>query len=148
MAKTSLYASLRLRPEFASIVMKRRDFLKLFAAFTASGGLGHVAAADNSRKRASDRVLLGPRQIPVSRMFVGTGTGGWDGDSSQSRELGVSGLAALLLHASDQGVTGWDTADQYGTHPHVREALKAVHREQITDRDPLGLAPLFGREFL
>jgi aryl-alcohol dehydrogenase-like predicted oxidoreductase len=111
--------------------MKRRDFLKTLAAVAACSGFSRVAAA-SSQKRATDRVLLGPRQISVSRMFVGTGTGGWGGSSNQSRELGLSGLATLLRHASDHGVTGWDTADQYGTHPHVREALKGVPRERIT----------------
>ncbi|HEY5778622.1 MAG TPA: aldo/keto reductase [Terrimicrobiaceae bacterium] len=111
--------------------MKRRDFLKAIAALTACGSVGRVVGA-SSGKRATDRIVLGPRQISVSRMFVGTGTGGWGGNSDQSRELGISGLAALLCHASDQGVTGWDTADQYGTHPHVREALKNVPREGVT----------------
>ena len=111
--------------------MKRREFLKTFAAFAACSSLGR-AAGENSAKRPTDRVLLGPREVSVSRMFVGTGTGGWGGSSHQGRELGVAGLAALLRHASDQGVTGWDSADQYGTHPHLREALKVAPRERIT----------------
>lgn len=111
--------------------MKRRDFLKAIATLTACGGVGRVGGA-TSGKRATDRIVLGPRQIAVSRMFVGTGTGGWGGNSDQSRELGIAGLATLLCHASDQGVTGWDTADQYGTHLHVREALKNVPREGVT----------------
>lgn len=90
--------------------MKRRDFLKAIAALTACGSVGRVVGA-SSGKRATDRIVLGPRQISVSRMFVGTGTGGWGGNSDQSRELGIAGLAALLCHASDKGVTGWDTAD-------------------------------------
>ncbi|HET7239435.1 MAG TPA: twin-arginine translocation signal domain-containing protein, partial [Terrimicrobiaceae bacterium] len=64
--------------------MKRRDFLKTLAAVAACSGFGRVAAA-SSQKRPTDRVLLGPRQISASRMFVGTGTGGWGGSSNQSR---------------------------------------------------------------
>jgi predicted aldo/keto reductase-like oxidoreductase len=29
------------------------------------------------------------------------------------------------------GVTFWDSADQYGTHPHLKEALKRVPREKV-----------------
>jgi 1-deoxyxylulose-5-phosphate synthase len=111
--------------------MKRRVFLGMMAALAGCGGVGRVIAS-SSPKRATDRVQLGPRRITVSRMFVGTGTGGWGGSSEQGRELGLSGLAALLRHACDQGVNGWDTADQYGTHPHVREALKNIPREGVT----------------
>jgi predicted aldo/keto reductase-like oxidoreductase len=32
----------------------------------------------------------------------------------------------------DNGVTFWDAADQYGTHPHLKEALKRVPREKVT----------------
>jgi 1-deoxyxylulose-5-phosphate synthase len=111
--------------------MKRRSFLAMVAALAGCVGVGRIVAAP-SRKRAIDRVALGPKQISVSRMFIGTGTNGWAGNSDQSRELGPSGLAALLRHGHDQGVTGWDTADQYGTHPHVREALKGISRESVT----------------
>lgn len=111
--------------------MKRRDFLKTLAALTASSGLRNLPAADPP-KRATDRVRLGPKQVEVSRMFVGTGSGGWAGSSNQSRNLGLSGLAGLLCYASELGITGWDSADQYGTHPHLREALKTCPRERVT----------------
>jgi predicted aldo/keto reductase-like oxidoreductase len=32
----------------------------------------------------------------------------------------------------DNGVTFWDSADQYGSHPHLREALRGVRRENVT----------------
>ncbi|MCU0229470.1 MAG: aldo/keto reductase, partial [Bryobacterales bacterium] len=67
-----------------------------------------------------------------SRLAMGTGTSGFGGSSQQTRGLGVKGLAALLRTGFDAGVTFWDTADQYGSHPHVREALKGVPREKVT----------------
>lgn len=37
----------------------------------------------------------------------------------------------LLCHGYDQGLTFWDTADSYGTHPHMAEALKYVPRDKV-----------------
>ncbi len=37
----------------------------------------------------------------------------------------------LLQAGYDMGVTFWDSADQYGTHPHLKEALKRVPREKV-----------------
>jgi hypothetical protein len=34
---------------------------------------------------------------------------------------GINGFAELLCHAYDQGLRFWESADQYGTHPHLRE---------------------------
>jgi len=70
-------------------------------------------------------------QVEVSRLAMGTGTSGVGGSSNQTRKLGLRGLADLLRAAYDQGVTFWDAADQYGTHPHLKEALKGVPREKV-----------------
>jgi len=84
-----------------------------------------------ARKNASDRISLGPMTVAVSRLAMGTGTNGVGGSSNQTRRLGLGGLADLLQAAYDQGVTFWDSADQYGTHPHVRQALRRVPRERV-----------------
>jgi 1-deoxyxylulose-5-phosphate synthase len=63
---------------------------------------------------------------------MGTGTNGSGGSSNQTKKLGVAGLADLFRAGYDQGVTFWDTADQYGTHPHAKEALRKTPREKIT----------------
>lgn len=47
------------------------------------------------------------------------------------RELGLKGLAELLQHGYDQGLRFFDAADQYGSHPHVAEALKHVPRDKV-----------------
>ncbi|MFB3825833.1 MAG: aldo/keto reductase [Bryobacteraceae bacterium] len=101
--------------------MNRREFLGALAA----------TPAPARRKHASDRILLGPMKVPVSRLAQGSGTNGVGGSSNQTRRLGLKGLAELFRAAYGEGVTFWDSADQYGTHPHVREALKGVPRENV-----------------
>jgi aryl-alcohol dehydrogenase-like predicted oxidoreductase len=84
-----------------------------------------------SPRRASDVVALGPDQIRLSRMAMGTGTNGIGGSSDQTRKLGVQGLADLLHYGYDQGLTFWDSADQYGSHPHLKAALGGVPRDKV-----------------
>jgi len=75
-------------------------------------------------------IELGHTGLRVSRMGVGTGTNGWARHSEQTA-LGIEGLASLLREAYDLGVNFWDAADQYGSHPHVAEALKQVPRDEV-----------------
>ena len=75
-------------------------------------------------------VDLGKTGIRVSRLSIGTGTSGWNGRSDQTA-LGLEGLADLLRFAYDQGVSFWDSADQYGSHPHIKEALKGLDRSSV-----------------
>ncbi len=113
--------------------MHRREFLTRTAAAAGMAALGgYRLTAAGTQKRASDRVLLGPMKVEVSRLAMGTGTNGVGGSSNQTRKLGLGGLADMLQYGYDQGVTFWDSADQYGTHPHVREGLKRVKREKVT----------------
>jgi aryl-alcohol dehydrogenase-like predicted oxidoreductase len=86
----------------------------------------------SSRKEASDRIKLGPMGVELSRLAMGTGTNGGGGSSNQTKKMGLGGMADLFRAAHDRGVTFWDSADQYGSHPHLREALKAVPREKVT----------------
>lgn len=105
--------------------MKRRDFMNLSLASV------WAARAAPAVRQASDRVLLGPMKVPVTRLAVGTGTNGVGGSSNQTRKLGLRGLAELLEAACDRGICFWDSADQYGTHPHLRYALKRVPRDKV-----------------
>jgi aryl-alcohol dehydrogenase-like predicted oxidoreductase len=114
--------------------MKRREFLMGSALAATALQLRsfpyHLFAAE-TKKYAQDIVPLGKTGIKLSRLAQGTGTIGYQGSSNQTRKLGISGLAELLRAGVDQGLTFWDCADGYGSHPHVREALKSVKRENV-----------------
>ncbi len=115
--------------------MRRRQFLKCGAltgaAMLQTGNFPfHLFAADK-KKMAQDVVTLGKTGIKLSRLAQGSGTIGYAGSSNQTRKLGIQGLADLFRAGVDQGLNFWDTADGYGSHPHIREALKSVSREKV-----------------
>jgi aryl-alcohol dehydrogenase-like predicted oxidoreductase len=113
--------------------MKRRDFLVRGAAgIAALNNFPYHAFAGTTRKEASDRIKLGPRKVEVSRLAMGTGTNGSGGSSNQTKKLGIRGVADMYKFGYDNGITFWDSADQYGSHPHLNEALKSVRRENVT----------------
>jgi 1-deoxyxylulose-5-phosphate synthase len=114
--------------------MDRRQFLRRGSLAGGAALVGSHALSLDARpaaRRAQDVVTLGRTGIRVSRLAQGTGTNGYGHASNQTRSLGLSGLADLLRASADQGVTFWDLADQYGTHPHAREALKGVARDRV-----------------
>jgi len=116
-------------------MINRREFFLRSAATAGAAGFQffpHDLFANGTKKSATDRVRLGPAKVEVSRLAQGSGTNGVGGSSNQTRKLGVQGLADLFNASYDQGVTFWDCADQYGTHPHVKLALKKVPREKVT----------------
>jgi len=76
-------------------------------------------------------VALGKTGLNVSRLSIGTGSNGWNGRSNQT-DLGFEGLRDLLLFSYERGVSFWDSADQYGSHRHVKAALEGLPREQVT----------------
>jgi aryl-alcohol dehydrogenase-like predicted oxidoreductase len=80
---------------------------------------------------ASDVVTLGNTGIRTSRLAMGTGTVG-SGHHSNQTALGLRGLSDLLLNGYDHGLRFFDSADAYGRHPHVAEALKHVPRDKVT----------------
>lgn len=112
-------------------VIQRRHFLSAGAALLALDKFPHHLYA-GTQKMAQDRILLGPARVPVSRLAMGTGTNGVGGSSNQTRKLGFKGVSELFRAAADQGVFFWDCADQYGSHPHLKEALKTVPRDKVT----------------
>lgn len=123
--------------------MRRRDFLRTSAQALAATWLSSKAfAAPLTQKfSASDTVTLGNTGIRTSRLAMGTGTIGYGGHSNQTA-LGIDGLSRLLLNGYDHGLRFFDSANGYGSHPHVAEALKHVQRDKVTvltkddSRDP------------
>jgi aryl-alcohol dehydrogenase-like predicted oxidoreductase len=110
--------------------MNRRRFLGAGAVSLSS--FPHHLFAAQTKKLASDRVKLGPMGVECSRLAQGSGTNGAGGSSNQTKKLGVQGLADLWKAAYDNGVTFFDSADQYGTHLHLKLALKSLPREKVT----------------
>ena len=111
--------------------MDRRRFLTAGAAAAVSlESFPHPLFA-GQKKSANDRITLGPRKIVLSRMAMGTGTQGWGGSSNQTRKLGYKGISELFRAGYDQGLNFWDSADQYGSHTYLREALKSIPREKV-----------------
>jgi 1-deoxyxylulose-5-phosphate synthase len=134
--------------------MNRRHFLLAGSAGIAGAWLGrswigsHTLASSFAappplaqKVAASDAIVLGQTGIRTSRLAMGTGTVG-SGHHSHQTALGVKGLSDLLLNGYDRGLRFFDSADSYGSHPHVAEALKHVPRDKVTvltktwSRDP------------
>ena len=118
--------------------MKRREFLHRVTC--AAGALSLHASAFARRAfalpalprkfSAADTVTLGKTGIQTSRLAMGTGTVG-SGHHSHQTALGIKGLSDLLLNGYDHGLRFFDSADSYGSHPHVAEALKHVPRDKV-----------------
>ena len=117
--------------------MDRRSFCLRTAGLTAGAfAFAQLPAslfAEALRKKlASDRIKLGPMAVELSRLAMGTGSSGYGGSSNQTRKLGLEGLANMLEAGFDQGITFWESADQYGSHPHLKLGLSRVKRERVT----------------
>ena len=76
------------------------------------------------------QVKLGKTDITVSVLGIGTGTAHPSGCFAQSL-MSKKELADILICAFDKGITFWDSAFQYKTYPHIKEALKHVDRSGI-----------------
>lgn len=116
--------------------IKRRGFLKMTAGLLSA----LPAAADDSKGAAVQRrpvfsafdtVSLGGTGIKTSRLCFGTGYKAFNRVSEQTR-LGHANLVALLRAGYDRGIRCFDSADLYGTHGHLAEALKPFPRDSYT----------------
>ncbi|HUE76029.1 MAG TPA: aldo/keto reductase, partial [Chloroflexota bacterium] len=72
------------------------------------------------------KVSYGQTGLLVSRLNYGCGLMG-----RLRYQLTPEQGGDLLRQAFDLGINFWDTADGYGTHPHVAAALLQVPREQV-----------------
>ena len=121
--------------------MKRRDFIHrtacaVGAAWIHPGAFAQPGLPLPSLPRkfsASDSVTLGKTGIQTSRLAIGTGTVGV-GHHSHQTALGIRGLSDLLLNGYDHGLRFFDSADSYGSHPHVADALKHVIKDMRHDQ--------------
>jgi aryl-alcohol dehydrogenase-like predicted oxidoreductase len=115
--------------------MNRRKFIAgaaagLGAAYLAPHAMAGVLElpAVSTKSQAHDTVVLGKTGIRTSRLAMGTGTVGSGGGSNQTRN---GGLTRLLRTGYDRGLTFFDTADSYGSHPEVAEAISRLPRDKV-----------------
>jgi aryl-alcohol dehydrogenase-like predicted oxidoreductase len=126
--------------------MNRRKFLAGAAAGLGTAYLGPSGVAGvlevpirDHKVEANDTVVLGKTGIRTSRLAMGTGTIGSGGSSNQTR---TGGLTRLLRTGYDRGLIFFDTADSYGSHPQVAEAVSQLPRDKVVimtkcdNRDP------------
>ena len=114
--------------------MRRREFITRTTFGLGTAWLGSKSWAGaiplSGKYSATDAVVLGQTGIRTSRLAMGTGTVG-SGHHSHQTALGIQGLADLLWQGYDHGLRFFDSADSYGSHPHVAEALKRVPRDKV-----------------
>ena len=115
--------------------MDRRKFIAgtaagLGAAWLSPRGVAELidTPARAGKAEAQDTVVLGKTGIRTSRLAMGTGTVGFGGSSNQTR---AGSLTRLLRTGYDRGLIFFDTADSYGSHPEVAEAISHLPREKV-----------------
>lgn len=108
----------------------RRRFIRSTAALAGTAFLSSCSIGPFAKRgpgTAADQVTLGNTGLKLSRLGFGTGSKG----GSIHRDLGNKEFTRLLRYAYDQGITYIDTAQNYGTHTMVREAIKGLPREKL-----------------
>lgn len=69
-------------------------------------------------------LAYGKTDIEISRLCFGAGR---ITDTCDTYEAG----GKLMLKALDEGITFWDTAEGYGTQPHLGEAIRQIPRHKV-----------------
>lgn len=110
----------------------RRHFIRtgVTGAIVATGAINALMAHPISPVKV-DTVDLGKTGLKVTRLAMGMGTNGWNHASNQTR-IGLEKYKLLVKAGLDRGIRFFDTADTYGSHSYVKEALKMVHRDEVT----------------
>ena len=115
--------------------IQRRQFLE--RSLAGIGGLllgGRISSAQEVKSKPVDpygTVTLGNTGIKMSRFCLGTGMRGGNRQSDHTR-MGKEKFDTLVRGAYDRGVTVFDLADLYGTHPYLMPALQGIPREKFT----------------
>lgn len=110
----------------------RRHFIRtgVTGAIVAAGAINALMANPVSPVKV-DTVELGKTGLKVTRLAMGMGTNGWNHASNQTR-IGLEKYKLLVQAGLDRGIRFFDTADTYGSHSFVKEALKMVRRDEVT----------------
>ena len=109
--------------------MNRRQFLRrtrlLIAGALITPWRDLVSAAPKGFR--PDIVPLGKSGIGLCRLGFGTGSH----SGKVQRDLGREGFSRLYRYAYERGLTYIDTADGYGTHAFVKDAIRGLPREKL-----------------
>ena len=115
--------------------ISRRHFIKTIAGSAAALTANHNLLANNRLSNVAKTTIgtntLGKTNLVVPRLAFGTGTRGWKFASDQTR-MQTKKFVELAEYAYHSGVKFLDTADIYGSHKFVREALKIIPRDDVT----------------
>ena len=106
----------------------RREFIKTGVA--GSAGL-IMAPAFAKPADALKMTELGNTGIRTSCLAMGTGTIGGNYESDQTR-MGLENFVTMAGHAYESGIRFFESADMYGSHTFIREALKKIPRREMT----------------
>jgi aryl-alcohol dehydrogenase-like predicted oxidoreductase len=111
--------------------LSRRQFLQTSGLSVGALALGHrvfaVDAPAVGKFAASQKVSLGKAGLSVSRLMLGTGMRGSKRQSNHTR-MGQEKFTELVRGAHERGVTFFDLADLYGSHPFFARAMNGVAR--------------------
>ncbi len=89
------------------------------------------------------KVQVGGCGLELCRVGIGSGTVGGGKESNQTR-LGDDVFNDLLRYAYDRGIRYFDTADDYGSHRHMAQALADKPRDSyqlVSKFAPVGSQP-------
>ncbi len=115
--------------------MNRRTFLRNSAGAMAAGFAASrvgIAETVSDGFDPCERCALGKTGLRPSRLGMGTGIRGWNGESDLTRK-GHDAFMDLLRYAYENGVRYYDLADVYGSHAYMREALHSfIDRDEVT----------------
>ena len=112
--------------------IKRRGFLQMTAGMLSAlpaAAEGEVSGGGARQAfSAFDRVKIGNTGLETSRLCFGTGFKAFNRVSEQTR-LGRPVFIKLLRAGYERGIRCFDTADLYGSHTHLAEALAPFPRD-------------------
>jgi len=112
--------------------MHRRGFLGGIAA--GLGGLvfrcdGQTIEPELKPFDPYEKVQLGKTELKMTRVGLGTGMNGFNHASNHTR-MGQEAFTKLVQGCLERGMNWFDSADLYGSHTFLRQALATVPRDK------------------
>lgn len=114
--------------------LDRRTFLRQTAGVLAAASLmSGRGGTEGSLPKATDIRTLGKTGLQCSYLGIGTGIRGrGKGITDLTMKLTGEQFIDLLEYAYQQGITYFDTADQYGSHHFMRVAMsRSIKRDKV-----------------